>query len=282
MSRQGGLFEDDYATPVRYGREWQHANSLSSCCYPADTDSHGYYFERNVWQLLERSPFWENVQESELEAALWLVAIAQEYNEFTNYAIDETDEFNVLGVLHNEFHVDEDDLAQHLLEYGNDDVEVFGFPSFDTVSPHDALLDRLVTLRGRIRSLIKETVGAPELRLNFYRDPSGWDSRLRGVALPRLESQEPLKLTNDWNEVMRFVEQGKKVPPLPPLPEWFDKGWSSILVRGHDKQFATNAWHPLRRSKLAPKLSGPHEEAALWAVMLRLSYVGFLEVAMDE
>ena len=150
------------------------------------------------------------------------------------------------------------------------------------MNPRDALLDKLSTLRTRVRGLIKKTVSAPELRLNFYRDPPGWDERLQGVALPKPEAQHPLALTNDWNEVMRFIERGKKVQPLPPLPEWFDRGWSTILVRGHDKQFAANVWHLLKRSRLAPKLSGLPEEAVLWAVMLRLSYGGFLELAMEE
>ena len=125
LSKQGGLFEDSGAALIPHGLEWQHAKSLSLCCYPDEADSHGYYFERNVWRLLGHSPFWDSIQESELEAAMWLAAIAQEYNEFTNYAIDETNEFNVRDVLLYELDLDEDDLAQHLFRIQKRRCRVF-------------------------------------------------------------------------------------------------------------------------------------------------------------
>lgn len=279
MSRQGGLFDEDKPHP--HGLEWQHAKTLA-LHYPDDADTHGYYFERNVWRLLEHSPHWPDVQKSELEAALWLIATAQHFNEFLDRAIEDSSEVDGHGVLHNEFDISEEDLARHLLGYGSDEIESFGFPSFDTVSPHDAINDRLSTLRSRVRTLIKEAVGAPELRLNFYRDPVAWGDRLKGVALPAPDAQNPLELVNGWDEVMRFIERGESVPPLPTLPDWFSRGWPGILRSGHDLQFAENAWQLLRRSGLAPKLNGPREEAILWALMLRLSYGGFLEVAIEE
>lgn len=64
--------------------------------------------------------------------------------------------------------------------------------------------------------------------------------------------------------------------------EWLRSGWPSILRNERDAQFAVNLWQILQRSPLWGRVSKRLEETVLWAVTLRLSYGGFLEICIGE
>lgn len=162
----------------------------------------------NVWHLLKQTSEWATIQTDRLEAILWIFAIAQEYCRFLLLTDTDVPELEIRNLLEDDYAVDNDELARALLGYDAQDIEDQGFPDFETHSPHDALIDDLSRRESRVRRTIREAIGAPELCLNFYRDPLSWDQRL--LLHPKPTTQRPLELDTSWDQAIQTIDRHAK------------------------------------------------------------------------
>lgn len=204
LSRQSGLFDDEKPEP--HGLEW-----LQTCWIGLETGSDnddGYWFACNLWTLLRTTEHWSRLQESQIDAALWVLAAARSYDNFLALALgtSTTFEWNIDAFLDDTFGLTEAEIVKHFFGYTGGDIESFGFPSFEDVGWYDRLIEADKTVRGQMAHLLRGRIGSRELILNFYRDPLGWDKRLQGQALPPACEQRPLPLNLDQEQLGELLE----------------------------------------------------------------------------
>lgn len=166
-----------------------------------DADSHAFWFARNVWELLRTSEHWQAIQAHPIDATLWLIVAAKSYANFVALAFDDGPELglDLYSLLFEEYGDDEavTEAAMHrFFGYGIEEVESFGAPDPREPSPfyetwQDRLIEAEAETRAELVAFLRSRIGATELILNFYRDPFGWDARLKGESLPEQAPLEP-------------------------------------------------------------------------------------------
>jgi hypothetical protein len=285
VSEQGGLFDKSSdAFDVAWLAEHFPTQDFESD-YVADL---ALAFAENTWRLLAGSEYWPVIQTSKLEASLWLIAIVRAYDTFLNHVGGYKWGFDDDYVLFLAYEFDcqclevdhQSNLPMIVLRSGDTSL-VIG--DVDSIECEQAVLEQVQVRYGNLKLVFEDMIGARELMFNFYRDPVGWQKRLDGQKFVRYNHQYPL-----WvNEAKAFtwfseLDDLIGVKYVMPSAGWLAEAWPSILTSGHDKQFAVNAWRILKASPLWQLITAAPHEVVLWALTLRLSYGGFLEIVIDE
>lgn len=104
-----------------------------------------------------------------------MLATACSYDSFIALALDTDPAFkwDFCAFLEDALGVTEAGIVKHFFGYTEADIEGAGFPKFEDVGWYDRLLNLDAMLRSRMKRLLSERIGSPELILNFYRDPLG-------------------------------------------------------------------------------------------------------------
>lgn len=211
VEKQPSLFDEPKLEP--FNEEWLYGHWLEFDFHPKSNE-HAEWFGRNVWTLLSRSKYWSDIQYHVIDAHAWLISVAKSYDDFSALALDESTPFySSLYELLRDVYDSEEQLINAALKrffgYSLDDYASGGWPDPETVGWGDRLIDEEASARGCLKQLFRETIGADELILNFYRDPFSWAERLKGDALPGASEQNPLELPEytDKGELLRAVDK---------------------------------------------------------------------------